>query len=207
MRRIIGEISYFIIFILLLILIDYVGVVNIHQAPRYALVKISGENMIYYNTLFYDVYRCDKDSKFETFNVVKKGKFDDSYCDRVVEERINKSLGKALEKTEVIKLYIYTEKKDSEGIIHDEFNGNYYVLNKTISNKVEIENIINLLSNSRYTELIDDILYFKLFRLYDSDYNLILEFNYNILSDFEAKETLGIYFDDDTKIKLEEYFN
>ncbi|MBP3634911.1 MAG: hypothetical protein J6J17_00425 [Bacilli bacterium] len=52
LKRLICNFSYFIIFILLLMLIDYIGVININQAPRFLLVKVSGDDTIYYDTPF-----------------------------------------------------------------------------------------------------------------------------------------------------------
>ena len=87
-KRLICNFGYFLIFILLLMTIDYIGVINIHQAPRFSLVKVTGENIIYYDTPFYDVIRCnvdkDNDNDNETFKVIKNQKYDrnniDSYC-------------------------------------------------------------------------------------------------------------------------------
>ena len=50
-KRLLCNFSYFLLFILILMTIDCVGVINIHQAPRFSLVKVSGENVIYYDTL------------------------------------------------------------------------------------------------------------------------------------------------------------
>ena len=76
--------SYFLIFILLLMTIDYIGVINIHQAPRFSLVKISGEDVIYYDTPFYDVIRCNVNKDNEIFRVIKNQKYDrdniDKFC-------------------------------------------------------------------------------------------------------------------------------
>ena len=64
--------------------IDYIWVVNIHQAPRFSLKKISGANIIYYDTPFYDVIRYNVDEENETFKVIKNQKYDeyniDEYC-------------------------------------------------------------------------------------------------------------------------------
>ncbi|MCM1371311.1 MAG: helix-turn-helix domain-containing protein [Clostridium sp.] len=83
-KRLICNFGYFIVFTLLLISIDYIGVVNIHQAPRFALVKVSGDNVIYYDTPFYDVVRCNVNKDNEMFIVIKNQKYDsdriDSYC-------------------------------------------------------------------------------------------------------------------------------
>lgn len=83
-KRLICNFSYFIVFILLLMLIDYIGVVNIHQAPRFSTIKVSGENCIYYDTPFYDVIRCNVRKDNETFKVIKNHKYDEDniekYC-------------------------------------------------------------------------------------------------------------------------------
>ena len=83
-KRLFCNFSYFLVFVLVLMTIDYIGVVNIHQAPRFSLVKVTGENVIYYDTLFYDVVRCNVDKDNETFRVIKNGKYDrdniDNFC-------------------------------------------------------------------------------------------------------------------------------
>ena len=83
-KRLICNFGYFLIFILLLMMIDYIGVINIHQAPRFSLVKISGEDVIYYDTPFYDVIRCNVNKDNEIFKVIKNQKYDrdniDKYC-------------------------------------------------------------------------------------------------------------------------------
>ena len=84
-KRLIANFGYFILFISVLMTIDYIGVVNIHQAPRFSLVKVSGENIVYYDTLFYDVVRCNVNKDNETFKVIKNQKYDrdniDGYCE------------------------------------------------------------------------------------------------------------------------------
>lgn len=83
-KRLICNFGYFLIFILLLMMIDYIGVINIHQAPRFSLVKISGEDVIYYDTPFYDVIRCNVNKDNEIFKVIKNQKYDrdniDKFC-------------------------------------------------------------------------------------------------------------------------------
>lgn len=83
-KRLICNFGYFIIFIAVLFIIDYIGVINIHQAPRFSIVTVTGDNVIYYDTLFYDVVRCNVDSDNETFTVIKNGKYDrdniDAFC-------------------------------------------------------------------------------------------------------------------------------
>ena len=81
-KRLICNFGYFLAFILMLMMIDYIGVINIHQAPRFSLVKVSGENVIYYDTPFYDVVRCNVDKENETFKVIKNQKYDKDNIDK-----------------------------------------------------------------------------------------------------------------------------
>ena len=80
-KKLIVNVSYFFMLILILIFIDYIGVVNIHQAPRFSLVKVSGENVIYYDTPFYDVIRCNVNKESETFKVIRNQKYDRDHID------------------------------------------------------------------------------------------------------------------------------
>lgn len=83
-KRLICNLGYFVIFLSLLMAIDYIGVVNINQAPRFSTLKISGEGVIYYDTPFYDVVRCNVNEDNETFKVIKNQKYDsdeiDTFC-------------------------------------------------------------------------------------------------------------------------------
>lgn len=83
-KRLVCNFSYFLIFIAILMIIDYIGVINIHQAPRFSIKKVSGENTVYYDTLFYDVIRCNVNQDNETFKVMKNQKYDidkiDIFC-------------------------------------------------------------------------------------------------------------------------------
>ena len=65
--------------------IDYIGVLRIDQAPRFSLVKVSGENVIYYDTLFYDVVHCNVNKDNEIFKVLKNQKYDRDHIDRFCE--------------------------------------------------------------------------------------------------------------------------
>lgn len=78
------NLGYFIIFIIVLLIIDYLSVINIKQAPRFSIYKISSENAIYYDTLFYDAVRCNKDTKDEYYKIIKNQNYDNQniqkYC-------------------------------------------------------------------------------------------------------------------------------
>lgn len=76
-KRLACNFGYFIVFIALLFVIDYIGVVNIHQAPRFASKKIAIGNIIYYDTLFYDVIRYFPDTENERFEIIKNQKYNE----------------------------------------------------------------------------------------------------------------------------------
>lgn len=75
-KRLVCNFGYFLISVLVLIVIDYIGVVNIHQAPRFSTHKISGDRVVYYDTPFYDVVRCNVNKDNEIFKVIKNQKYD-----------------------------------------------------------------------------------------------------------------------------------
>lgn len=83
-KRIIITFGYFFLVSIMLILVDYIGVVNVKQAPRFSIIKVSGNRVVYYDTLFYDVIRCNVNEKNETFKVIKNQKYDinniDDFC-------------------------------------------------------------------------------------------------------------------------------
>ncbi len=83
-KRIIITFGYFFLVSIMLILVDYIGVVNVKQAPRFSIIKVSGDRVVYYDTLFYDVIRCNVNEKNETFKVIKNQKYDinniDDFC-------------------------------------------------------------------------------------------------------------------------------
>ena len=81
-KRLFCNFSYFIIFVAVLMAIDYIGVVNINQAPRFSLEIVTGENIIYYDTPFYDVIRYNVDKENETFKVIKNQKYDVDNIDK-----------------------------------------------------------------------------------------------------------------------------
>lgn len=83
-KRFLISLGYFIIFIAVLFLIDYLSVVNIKQAPRFSIYKISSETAIYYDTLFYDVVRCNRDTDNEYYKIMTNLSYDNdniqNYC-------------------------------------------------------------------------------------------------------------------------------
>ena len=76
-----------VLFISMLFMIDYISVINIKQAPRFSIIKISSDTAIYYDTLFYDVIRCNKNSKDEYYKIIKNNNYDkdniQKYCKKI----------------------------------------------------------------------------------------------------------------------------
>lgn len=66
-KRFFCNVLYFLLFICLLFLIDYLSVINIKQPPRFCLEKITYDNMIIYKTPFYNVFRMNVDSLNEYY--------------------------------------------------------------------------------------------------------------------------------------------
>ena len=67
--------TYLILFMISLVIIDYVGVITIHQAPRFSYSKNWYENMIEYKALFYNVYRINYDTKNEYYIIDTEKKY------------------------------------------------------------------------------------------------------------------------------------
>ena len=76
-KRLVICVTYLVLYMSLLIIIDFIGVVNIHQAPRFSTVKVTIDNIIYYDTPFYDVIRYNPGKENEEFEIIKNQKYDD----------------------------------------------------------------------------------------------------------------------------------
>ena len=74
-RRLLFNFGFFGLYIILLFVIDFLGVVNIHQAPRFCIQKISMGEIIYYDAPFYDVIRYNVDEENETYKIVKNNEY------------------------------------------------------------------------------------------------------------------------------------
>ena len=74
-KRLMISTAYLIVFMIALAIIDYIGVVNIHQAPRFSYLKINHQNMIEYRAPFYNVYRINYDTKNEYYIIDTEKKY------------------------------------------------------------------------------------------------------------------------------------
>lgn len=78
-KRLLLNFGYVVLIMAILLTLDYVNVKLNNQAPRFSYLTTTIDSTIYYNTLFYDVVRCDKDTKGETWYIIKNQKYDDEY--------------------------------------------------------------------------------------------------------------------------------
>lgn len=82
--RIIINVFVFILSLSVLLLTDYINVKLNNQAPMFRIKTVTIGNVIFYDTLFYDVYRCNFDSKDEYWEVTNNRSYNDeslmNYC-------------------------------------------------------------------------------------------------------------------------------
>ena len=205
-KRIIIDISYFVLFILLLILIDYLGVININQAPRFAHFKANGE---FFDTLFYDVIRCDIDTKYESYYVVDNMKYDgdlvNEYCFSKTEKRFDDLIKYVEEHANGISIGMMVDSVDSDGnsmYIRSIDNRTYEVL-KFVDNKKEIHEIIEILKKAKYERLSNLMGYSILFQIYEND-KLLLEFDRGQIK--TKDDYIYVYFENSDAELLKSYY-
>ena len=68
-KRLICNFGYFVIYTIILLIIDFIGVVNMQEPPRFSYSKEAVYNMIIYKTPFYNVYRMNVDEVNEYYVV------------------------------------------------------------------------------------------------------------------------------------------
>lgn len=74
-KRLLLNFGFFITFVALLFVLDFINVVNNHQSPKFSLKTTTGDKMIIYDTPFYDVYRINRNSKNEYYVIDIKGEY------------------------------------------------------------------------------------------------------------------------------------
>ena len=196
---------YYILFMSVLFIIDFIGVININQAPRFSLEVTHEGSHIYYNTLFYDVVRCQSNTNVETWHVIKNQKYNREeiwdYCFDVKVKRFKDLVDYAKDNTSVIVI--------SKLVDHEEDNKQYvrdldkfsHELIKIINDDELINQVLNILERVNYPKITNSIGYSHLFQLFDEDGNLILEFRQNCIQTQEEGISIGIMNDDILKLQ------
>lgn len=72
-KRLLLIVLIFALTMAILFLTDYINVKNNNEAPMFRTVTTTAGNVIYYDTPFYDVYRCNFDEKNEYWVISKNG--------------------------------------------------------------------------------------------------------------------------------------
>ena len=152
-KRILINFGYFILFIVMLFLIDYISVVNIKQPPRFSYLKETGDNMIIYKAPLYNVYRINKDTKNEYY-IIDTNR-DKSGIDNIIKYK-NKYIGNNSNTGNLINNlplseYGYVFKIDSANLkltidyhITDWYiNENHYLAKALLYNSVAIFSLID----------------------------------------------------------------
>ncbi len=78
-KRLLIIVLIFIISMGILLFTDYINVKLNKEAPMFRIVSITTGNVIYYDTLFYDVYRCNFDKDSEYWVIDKNTKVSNDY--------------------------------------------------------------------------------------------------------------------------------
>lgn len=74
LKNLICFVLFFIGYMGLTLFFDYIGVLYNKRPPIFSITITTIDDTIYYDTLFYDVVRCNKNEKNETFTIIKNQK-------------------------------------------------------------------------------------------------------------------------------------
>ena len=75
LKRIFLSFGYFLLGIIVLLIVDYSNVVLNKVAPRFSYLKETGDSMIVYKALFYNVYRINRNTKNEYYIIDTKKQY------------------------------------------------------------------------------------------------------------------------------------
>ncbi len=83
-KRVLLNFGFYILFIVILFVLDFLNVKLNNEVPRFSSYKISADESIYYDTPFYDVVRCNRDTKDEYYILMENQDYDkeniQKYC-------------------------------------------------------------------------------------------------------------------------------
>lgn len=75
-KRLLFNIGSFIMILTILIIVDYLSVITLHEAPRFSFSKEYYDNLIIYRASFYQVYQINPDTDNEYFIIDTKNNYD-----------------------------------------------------------------------------------------------------------------------------------
>lgn len=76
-RKLISLVLFFVGYMGVILFFDYIGVAYNDRPPIFSTTITTIDDTIYYDTLFYDVVRCNKNQKNESFKIIKNQKHSD----------------------------------------------------------------------------------------------------------------------------------
>lgn len=195
------NVSFALLIIVLLNLLDFVNVNYNNEVPRLRLVSVDEVSQIYYRTPFFSAYNCNGKKMHVSLKISK----DEKFCSMVRENEFNEYL-KLLSNADNIFLGKRVNRISDSMIEVTSVNRGYdrYELYKSVSDKEEIKNIVSLLKKAKYADYVNDIGYPYLFQV-SNNANLIGEFRLNYL--YTEKGEYGLYFDEETMKELVNLFN
>lgn len=77
LKNLIFLVGFFVGYMTIILLFDYIGVAYNKRPPIFSSTITTIDDTIYYDTLFYDVVRCNKNEKNESFTIIKNQKHND----------------------------------------------------------------------------------------------------------------------------------
>lgn len=216
-KRVFYNLGYFILAIIFLIIVDFVGVISIHQAPRFTYKTLTGENMIIYNAAFYKVYRINYDTPNEYYIIDTKNEFDEntvpispfnrdkSGINNIIKYK-NKYVGNNSNDVNLINQLPLSEYKHDIEIDSEKLGLtiNYYIRNYYINENFYLEKSLLYNSASIFT-LIDNVDYIT-YKFSDNSYTIARgDFTKNYPNYKELNQDLKNNFDKYVESKMNDY--
>ena len=87
LKNFIFTVLFFLGYMGMILCLDYVGVSYNKRPPIFSTTITTIDNTIYYDTFFYDVVRCHKNTKKETFKIIKNQKHDNETIINICKEK------------------------------------------------------------------------------------------------------------------------
>ena len=193
----------------ILIFTDYINVKNNNVAPMFRTYSYYyGGDAVIYDTPFYDVILCEKDSKYKSYTIVKNNTINDGnlyeFCLVNKTNRFRKIINQNYEKVTSIRVAKSTNFIDSEHTYATTFNkGNYEVV-KDINDDMSIKEILTTLKKANYPHFTNLPGYSYLFQVFVDDKE-ILEFDYGSM--YTEDDSINIIFTENDKNTLNKYIN
>lgn len=174
LKRLLLNFGFFIIFIIILFVLDYTSVIYNHQAPRFSLSIETDDNIITYKTPFYNVFRINRNTNNEYYIIDTKKEYtketipvtpfdrDKSGIDNIIKYQ-NKYVGNNSNDANLISSlplseygYVFEIDLDNLGLIINYnvtdwyINENSYLEKSLIYNSVSIFTLIENVENITY---------------------------------------------------------